>query len=143
MSDSESPSRNTNPGVWPVAALRILIVDDKPSVRAGIRLLLETHSNWEICGEASDGIEAVEKAAELMPDIILLDISMPKMDGLQALPLIREASPGSQVVVLTLHEYLETARLASQAGAAAYITKSLLIELIPTLEALQPDKNVM
>lgn len=126
-----------------MAALRILVVDDKPSVRAGIRLMLETHSDWEICGEASDGIEAVEKAAELLPDIILLDISMPKMDGLRALPLIKEASPGSQVVVLTLHEYLETARLASQAGAAAYITKSLLIELIPTLEALRPGGNIV
>jgi DNA-binding NarL/FixJ family response regulator len=125
-----------------MAALRILIVDDKPSVRAGIRLLLETHSDWQICGEASDGIEAVEKAAELAPDIILLDISMPKMDGLQALPLIKEASPNSQVVILTLHEYLETARLASQAGATAYITKSLLIELIPTLEAIQPGRNI-
>lgn len=125
-----------------MSALRILIVDDKPSVRAGIRMLLRSHSEWDVVGEASDGIEAVEKAAELTPDIILLDISMPKMDGLHALPLIREASPRSQVVVLTLHEYLETARLASQAGATAYITKSLLIELIPTLEALQPGRNI-
>jgi DNA-binding NarL/FixJ family response regulator len=125
-----------------VSALRILIVDDKPSVRAGVRLMLETHSDWQICGEASDGVEAVVKAAELLPDIILLDISMPKMDGLRALPLIKQASPGSQVVVLTLHEYLETARLAAQAGAAAYVTKSLLIELIPTLEALRPGDNI-
>jgi DNA-binding NarL/FixJ family response regulator len=125
-----------------MAALRILIVDDKPSVRAGIRLLLETHSDWQICGEACDGIDAVEKSAELTPDIVLLDISMPKMDGLRALPLIKEASPHSQVVVLTLHEYLETARLASQAGATAYVTKSLLIELIPTLEALHPGRGI-
>jgi DNA-binding NarL/FixJ family response regulator len=125
-----------------MAALRILIVDDKPSVRAGIRLLLETHSDWQICGEACDGIDAVEKTAELTPDIVLLDISMPKMDGLRALPLIKEASPHSQVVVLTLHEYLETARLASQAGATAYVTKSLLIELIPTLEALHPGRGI-
>jgi DNA-binding NarL/FixJ family response regulator len=124
-----------------MAPLRILIVDDKPNVRAGIRLLLETHSEWEICGEACDGIEAVEKAGNLRPDIVLLDISMPKMDGLQALPLIKEVSPHSQVVVLTLHEYLETARLASRAGATAYITKSLLIELIPTLESLQPGRG--
>jgi len=125
-----------------VSALRILIVDDKPSVRVGIRMLLQSHSEWDVVGEASDGIEAVEKAAELTPDIVLLDISMPKMDGLQALPLIREASPRSQVVVLTLHEYLDTARLASRAGATAYITKSLLIELIPTLEALQPGRKI-
>ena len=125
-----------------MSALRILIVDDKPSVRVGIRMLLQSHSEWDVVGEASDGIEAVEKAAELTPDIVLLDISMPKMDGLQALPLIREASPRSQVVVLTLHEYLDTARLASRAGATAYITKSLLIELIPTLEALQPGRKI-
>ncbi len=125
-----------------MAPLRILIADDKPNVRAGIQLLLQARQDWTICGEATDGIEATEKAAELKPDIILLDISMPRMDGLSALPLIREASPDSQIVVLTLHEYLETARLAAKAGAAAYITKSLLIELIPTIEALQPGGNL-
>ena len=124
-----------------MAPLQILIVDDKPHVRSGIRMLLQRHEDWTICGEASDGVEAVQKAAELQPDVILLDISMPKMDGLTALPLIREKSPESQVIVLTLHESLDTARAASRVGAHAYITKSLMNELLPALEALQPDKN--
>jgi DNA-binding NarL/FixJ family response regulator len=121
-----------------VAPLQILVVDDKPNVRIGIRMLLQTHQDWSICGEAGDGFEAVEKAAELKPDVILLDISMPKMDGLTALPLIREKSPDSQIIVLTLHESLDTARAASRAGAHAYIAKSLMNELLPALEALRP-----
>jgi two-component system, NarL family, nitrate/nitrite response regulator NarL len=79
-------------------------------------------------------------AGELKPDVILLDISMPKLDGLAALPLIREKSPNSQIIILTLHESLDTARIASKAGAAAYICKSLSNELLPTIEALQPGE---
>jgi DNA-binding NarL/FixJ family response regulator len=124
-----------------MAPLRILIADDEPLIRAGIRNLLQSREDWSICGEAIDGADAVEKAGELKPDIILLDISMPKIDGLRALPLIREKSPDSQIIVLTLYEHIETARFASQAGASAYITKSLLNELIPTIEALQPARN--
>jgi len=120
-----------------VAPLQILIVDDKPHVRSGIRMLLQGHQDWTICGEASDGIEAIRQAEKLKPDVILLDISMPKMDGLTALPQIREKSPESQIIVLTLHESLDTARVASSVGARAYITKSLINELLPALEALQ------
>jgi DNA-binding NarL/FixJ family response regulator len=124
-----------------VAPLQILIVDDKPHVRSGIRMLLQRHEDWTVCGEASDGVEAIQKAAELQPDVILLDISMPRMDGLTALPLIREKSPESQIIVLTLHESLDTARAASRVGAHAYIAKSLMNELLPALEALQPDRT--
>lgn len=123
-----------------MAPLQILIVDDKPHVRSGIRMLLQKHQDWTICGEASDGIEAIRQAEKLKPDVILLDISMPKMDGLTALPLIREKSPQSQIIVLTLHESLDTARVASSVGARAYITKSLINELLPALEALQPSE---
>jgi DNA-binding NarL/FixJ family response regulator len=126
-----------------VAPLQILIVDDKPHVRSGIRMLLQKHEDWTICGEAGDGFEAIEKAAKLKPNVILLDISMPNMDGLTALPLIREISPDSQIVVLTLHESLDTARAASRAGAHAYIAKSLMNELLPALEALQPSETGM
>ena len=123
-----------------MAPLQILIVDDKPHVRSGIRMLLQKHQDWTICGEASDGIEAVRQAEKLKPDVILLDISMPKMDGLTALPLIREKSPESQIIVLTLHESLGTARVASSVGVHAYITKSLINELLPALEALQRSR---
>src|ERR1700689_1685257 len=123
-----------------MAPLRILIADDVPVVRSSIRALLQPHEDWIICGEAADGTEAVEMAGELKPDVILLDISMPKLDGLAALPLIREKSPNSQIVILTLHESLETARIASKAGAAAYVCKSLSNALLPTIEALRPGE---
>jgi DNA-binding NarL/FixJ family response regulator len=123
-----------------MAPLRILIADDMPLVRSGIRILLQPHEDWIICGEAADGVEAVEMAGELKPDVILLDISMPKLDGLMALPLIREKTPDSQIIILTLHQSLEMARIASKAGATAYISKSSLNELLPTLEALQPGE---
>jgi len=123
-----------------VAPLQILIVDDKPHVRSGIRMLLQEHQDWPICGEASDGIEAIRQAEKLKPDVILLDISMPKMDGLTALPQIREKSPESQIIVLTVHESVDTARVASSVGARAYISKSLINELLPALEALQRSR---
>ena len=121
-----------------MASLRILVADDKPLVRYGLRILVERHDDWIVCGEASDGLEAVEKAANLKPDVVLLDISMPKLDGLSAVPLIREKIPDSDIVILTLHESVDMARIAADAGARAYITKSRLsTELVPAIEALR------
>jgi DNA-binding NarL/FixJ family response regulator len=121
-----------------MASLRILVADDRPLVRYGLRILVEQHDDWIVCGEASDGLEAVEKASSLKPDVVLLDISMPKLDGLSAVPLIREKIPDSDIVILTLHESLDMARIAAKVGARAYVTKSSLsTELIPTIEALQ------
>jgi two-component system, NarL family, response regulator NreC len=121
-----------------MTSLRILIADDKPLVRYGLRILVERHNGWSVCGEAADGLEAIEKAANLKPDMILLDISMPKLDGLSALPLIREKIPDSKILILTLHESLEMARMAANAGARAYVTKSVLsTDLVPAIEALQ------
>jgi two-component system nitrate/nitrite response regulator NarL len=124
-----------------VAPLRILIVDDKPRIRSGIRMLLKKHPDWTICGEASDGIEAIQQAAEFRPDVILLDVFMPRMDGMTALPLIREKSPSSQIIVLTVDQSLDTARAASCAGAHAYIAKSLMTKLLAVLEDLQPNQT--
>ena len=121
-----------------MTSLRILIADDKPLVRVGLRMLVEQHDGWIVCGEAADGLEAVEKATNLKPDVILLDISMPKLDGLSALPTIRKQIPDSDIVILTLHESLDMARIAAEAGARAYVTKSRLsAELVPAIEALQ------
>lgn len=122
---------------------RILIADDKALVRSGLRILLERHGGWVICGEAADGMEALEKAVDLKPDVILLDISMPKLDGLAAMPLLREKMPHTAIVVLTMHQSLEMARIAANAGAIAFITKSLLVnELVPTLEGVQAQMNL-
>jgi len=96
-------------------------------------MLLERHQDWTICGEAGDGIEGVEQAVVLKPDILLLDISMPKLDGLTAVPT-------AAVIVLTLYQSLNMARITANVGAAAYITKSVLTnDLVPVIENLQAE----
>jgi len=115
--------------------LRILIADDKKLVRNGLRLFLELHEGLEVCGEASDGVEAVRKAFELRPDIILLDLCMPNLDGLKAAELIREGSPNAEILIVTSHESLEAARIAAELGACGYVTKSLIpSDLVPAIE---------
>lgn len=127
-----------------MASLRLLIADDNPSVRVGIRMLLESHPDWIVCGEAAKGVEAVEQAAALKPDVILLDIAMPELDGLTAVPLIRQRAPGTQIIILTLHESLDTARTAALRGATVYIAKSLITDaLVPAIESLQSEMNVL
>jgi len=127
-----------------MASLRLLIADDNPSVRFGIRMLLESHPGWIVCGEAANGSEAVEQATALKPDVILLDISMPQIDGLTAAPLIRRRVPDAAIIILTLHESLDLARIASLKGAAAYITKSLVsTNLVPEIEYLHSELNLL
>ena len=100
--------------------------------------MIEKHEGWVVCGEAVDGIEAIEKAAELKPDLVLLDISMPNLDGLSALPQIREHSPDAAILILTIYESLDIARLASAAGASGYIAKSLAAsELVPEIQKVE------
>jgi DNA-binding NarL/FixJ family response regulator len=93
-------------------------------VRAGLKLLLQIHEGWTVCGEAVNGEDAVQKAAQLKPDVILLDISMPAMDGLSAAELIRRDSPDAEILIVTLFESLDLARYAAQTGVRAYISKS-------------------
>jgi DNA-binding NarL/FixJ family response regulator len=126
-----------------MAGLQILIADDNPLVRYGLRILLQRHDGWTVCGEAADGLEALEKAASLKPNVVLLDISMPKLDGLSALPLLREKVPDAEVIILTLFESLDIARTAASAGARAYVAKSLLLtDLVPAIEALPGAGNL-
>jgi two-component system, NarL family, nitrate/nitrite response regulator NarL len=117
---------------------RILIVDDEPQVRNVLRAIIERHEGWVVCGEAADGVQGIEKAGVLQPDLILLDISMPNLNGLSALPRIREQCPDSGILILTLHESLEMARLSSAAGAWGYLAKSLAsTELVPLMETVE------
>ncbi|MGA7622530.1 MAG: response regulator transcription factor [Candidatus Acidiferrales bacterium] len=104
--------------------VRILIADDNPFVRTGLRLLLGQRPDWSVCGEASNGREAVKKAVELKPHVILLDIWMPTMDGLTAAEQIRHKVPESEILILTLCESLDMARYAAQTGVRAYISKA-------------------
>ena len=103
--------------------IRILIADDHAIVREGLRLLLLTERDLEIVGEASDGVEAVETAIRLRPDVVLMDLTMPRLNGIAAIRRIREAETGPQVIVLSMHASAEHIRQAFQAGARGYLAK--------------------
>jgi DNA-binding NarL/FixJ family response regulator len=107
-------------------AIRILLVDDHPVVRKGLRTLLEEQAGWEVVGEASDGVEALEKVESLRPDVVVLDVTMPRMSGLEACRLIRQRKNGSAVEVLfvTQHDSPQVLREALDAGARGYVVKS-------------------
>ena len=96
--------------------LSILIADDHEVVRQGIRALLGARPEWKICGEAAAGREASDKAKKLSPDLVLLDLSMPEMDGLEAIPRILNACPGIKIVVLTMNDSGEVASQVLAAG---------------------------
>lgn len=118
--------------------LRVLIVDDELLIRHMLRGIIERHQGWTICGEAGDGIEAISKASELDPDLILLDVSMPNLDGLTALPRLKERNPRAGVLILTLHESLDLARMSATAGAWGYVAKSMASsDLVPAIESYE------
>jgi DNA-binding NarL/FixJ family response regulator len=107
-----------------VEPLRILIADDHQLVRNGIRALLQSRAGWEICGEARTGREAVVKAIELAPDIVILDISMPDLNGVDAAKRIQTASKKTQVLILSAHYSDELIREIVGAGVRGYVLKS-------------------
>ena len=104
--------------------MRVLIVDDHEVVRKGVRSLLLTRPDLDICGEAVDGRDAVEKASELRPDVIVMDVSMPRLNGLEATRLIRGSLPEAEILILSQHDSPELVRQAFTAGARGYVCKS-------------------
>lgn len=109
---------------------KLLLADDFEVVRQGLRNLLGVSEAWEICGEAENGREAVDKVAQLSPDVVLLDVTMPVMNGFQAATEIRRHSPKTKILIFTMHESARIADEAMRAGADAYLTKSAPLELI-------------
>jgi DNA-binding NarL/FixJ family response regulator len=121
-----------------LSLLRILIADDHEVARKGIRSLLESHVGWEVCGEARDGREAVELASQLTPDVLLLDIGMPNLNGLDATRQILTTMPEARILILTIHDSEQVIREVLAAGARGFLLKSDAgRDLVAAVEALQ------
>jgi DNA-binding NarL/FixJ family response regulator len=117
--------------------VRILIADDHEIFRRGLRSLLQSRPEWEVCGEAANGVEAVEQALRLRPDVVVLDVTMPEMSGLDATVRIMTARPQSRIVILSQHEPALLESSALRAGAKAYLTKTDVGQkLVSTIERL-------
>ena len=104
--------------------LRLLVADDHEIVRRGLQALLKTQPGWEVSAEAVDGRDAVEKAKVLRPDIVIMDLAMPELNGLEATRQIRKILPDTEVIILTMHESEQVVREVLDAGARGYILKS-------------------
>jgi DNA-binding NarL/FixJ family response regulator len=118
-------------------AVRLLIVDDHERVRAGVRLLLSRHIEWEICGEAENGRDAIAKVLELSPEVVILDAVMPVMNGFETAERIRQVAPSTKIVFLSLYEIPPAAQLS----ADGFVSKSTATEdLASTItRVLHPD----
>jgi DNA-binding NarL/FixJ family response regulator len=103
---------------------RVLIVDDHAIIRRGVQTILHPFSEWELCGEADNGIDAIRMAKELKPEVIIMDVSMPGLNGIEATRAISKTQPGVKIVLLTLHESPDLVRSAFRAGARGYLLKT-------------------
>jgi DNA-binding NarL/FixJ family response regulator len=126
---------------WTSMTVRILLVDDHPIVRQGLKTLLEGRSGWEVVGEAADGVEAVEKAKNLKPDVMVLDVTMPKMNGLEACRVLRLQAPQLEILFVTQHDSPQMMREALEAGARGYVVKSNAArDLLAAVEAVSEHR---
>jgi DNA-binding NarL/FixJ family response regulator len=122
--------------------LRILIADDHEVARKGIRSILETHPGWEVCCEARDGREAVDLAGQTKPDVLLLDIGMPNLNGLDAARQILTTQPDACILILTIHDTEQVVREVLAAGARGFLLKSdAARDMVAAVEALQDRRT--
>ncbi len=124
--------------------LRILLVDDHPLFRKGVRSLIETHAEFQVIGEAGNGCDAIEMTKLTRPDVIFMDIDMPKVNGLEATRLIKKEFPQTSIIILTVSDYDSALFEAIKSGASGYLLKNLEpADLFSTLEKIQQGEAVI
>jgi DNA-binding NarL/FixJ family response regulator len=124
--------------------VRIVLADDHEIVRAGLRGVIAQREDWRVCGEAANGVEAVAKVLELKPDIVILDITMPVMSGLEAAIKIRQLAPATKILILSMHDAVLMASALALAAPDGYVSKATAsLDLISTLSAVmnKPPKS--
>jgi DNA-binding NarL/FixJ family response regulator len=125
-----------------LSPIRILIADDFKDWRRQVLLLFQERPEWQVIAEAADGTEAIQRAEELQPDLILLDIGLPKQDGIEAARQIRRLSPSCKIVFLSQHNDLDIVRAALDTGAQGYVRKTdAKSELVPAVDAVLRGKQ--
>lgn len=117
-------------------SVRILVVDDNATIRAGLRLLLESHADWEVCGEAADGIEALEKHQQLKPDVMVVDVSMPRMNGLDASLEILKRSRKTPILLCSSYLTAQLIESAHEGGIRGTVSKDNMNLVVIGLETL-------
>jgi DNA-binding NarL/FixJ family response regulator len=141
----ENPETRGEPS--PVATgdpIRVLIVDDHALFRRGLEMVLEEQGDIEVVGEGSDGNEAVEKAGDLLPDVVLMDIRMPRRGGIEACTAIKSAVPSAKIVMLTISDEEEDLFEAIKAGASGYLLKEISIDEVPqAVRAVQGGQSLI
>jgi DNA-binding NarL/FixJ family response regulator len=136
MGTQAALNRREQQGVT-VGSLKILVADDHDLVRRGVRVLLESHAGWEVCGEARNGVEAVRLCDQLKPNIVILDFNMPEMNGLEAAKKILKSCPGTETIILSVDHSNQLIRELILAGVRGYILKSDSDrDLVAAVEAL-------
>ena len=124
--------------------IKVLLIDDHAIMRDGIRAILSLHDDIDLVGEASEGQEAIEKTRELSPDVVIMDVAMPDMDGIEATRRIRKESPNVKIIMLTQYDNKEYVLSAIKAGAAGYVPKRALgSELISAVRAVNRGESFL
>jgi DNA-binding NarL/FixJ family response regulator len=118
--------------------MRVLIADDNEGVRHGVAAIILSQENWEVCGEAKDGVEAIQKTRDLLPDVVLLDLGMPGVTGLEAARALRREAPGVKILLMSQNDLSVVLAGAQEAGAHGCVDKSRLhMDLLPAIESLK------
>lgn len=120
---------------------RILIADDNPHVRHALRTLLEHHPEWQVCGEAVDGRDAIHKAKQLSPDLVLLDFLMPGLNGLEAAREIHKSVPSARLMMCTMYISPQLTEIAKKSGVKGAVSKSGVNQLTKGIEAVLRDET--